>query len=123
MTIFSTLKRNKDTNIFYRRIPNDIISASISIVILAFTLIIFATIIMLLYEEKPLLDLLFETVSAFGTVGLSTGITADLHNISKIMIILIMFIGRIGPLSIGLFFIKNTVRANYTYVDGDFIVG
>lgn len=123
MTIFSTLKRNKDTNIFYRRIPNDIISASISIVILAFTLIISVTIIMLLYEEKPLLDLLFEIVSAFGTVGLSTGITADLHNISKIMIILIMFIGRIGPLSIGLFFIKNTVRGNYTYVDGDFIVG
>jgi trk system potassium uptake protein TrkH len=67
--------------------------------------------------------LLFEIVSAFGTVGLSTGITSDLHNLSKIIIIMIMFIGRIGPLAIGSFFIKNTDKGNFTYVDGDFIVG
>lgn len=123
LTISSTLKRNKGTNIFHRRIPDYIISSSLSIVILALTLIISATIIMLLYEEKPLLDLLFEIVSAFGTVGLSTGITPELHNISKIIIIFIMFIGRIGPLSIGLLFIKNTIRGNYAYADGEFIVG
>jgi trk system potassium uptake protein TrkH len=123
LTIFSTLRRNKDTNVFYRRIPEEVIKASLSIVILALTLITFGTIIMLLYEDKPLLDLLFEIVSAFGTVGLSTGITSDLHNLSKIIIIMIMFIGRIGPLAIGSFFIKNTDKGNFTYVDGDFIVG
>nr|MDK2850410.1 trk/ktr system potassium uptake protein [Candidatus Cloacimonadota bacterium] len=123
LAIFSTLRRNKATNIFHRRVPEYIISSALSIVILALTIITSATFIMLLYEDKPLLDLLFETVSAFGTVGLSMGITSQLHNLSKIVIIMVMFIGRIGPLSIGLFFIKNSVRANYTYADGDFIVG
>jgi trk system potassium uptake protein TrkH len=58
------------------------------------------TIVLSLSEQAELQDLMFEVVSAFGTVGLSTGITPDLTGIGKTMIIILMFIGRLGPLTI-----------------------
>ncbi|MFO7896343.1 MAG: potassium transporter TrkG [Candidatus Cloacimonadales bacterium] len=70
-----------------------------------------------------MIDLLFEIVSAFGTVGLSTGITASLDSISKVMIIVTMFVGRLGPLAIGSMFIGKNQTDNYSYTEGEFFVG
>jgi len=55
--------------------------------------------ILLITEDAPPLHIIFELFSAFGTVGLSAGITPNLTNIGKIIIIIIMFIGRVGPLT------------------------
>jgi trk system potassium uptake protein TrkH len=52
--------------------------------------------------DIPFLDLLFDTVSAFGTTGSSTGIVPDLSNAGKVIFILVMFIGRLGPLTLAL---------------------
>lgn len=60
------------------------------------------TFLILLVDTHPFEDLLFETTSALGTVGLSRGVTADLSHLAKIVLIALMFVGRVGPLTIGL---------------------
>ncbi len=75
-------------------------------------------------ENFPLHKILFETVSAFGTVGLSTGITPMLSTYGKIIIIILMFLGRLGPLtivtSLGR---RSTVKTNISYPEADLSIG
>ena len=68
------------------------------------------------------LELLFEVVSAFGTVGLSTGVTATLSSPGKLLIIAIMFMGRLGPLLIAMA-VSRPVRLEYAYAEEEFIIG
>lgn len=64
-------------------------------------LIFFAFFMLLLFHEGEFLDLAFETASAFGTVGLSRGVTGSFDTAGRIVIMLIMFVGRVGPLTLG----------------------
>ena len=68
------------------------------------------------------LELLFEVVSAFGTVGLSTGITVELSAMSKIVLSGVMFVGRLGPLVVGLAVSRDTV-SRYYYAEETIMVG
>ena len=76
-----------------------------------------------LSNNLPLKDILFETVSAFGTVGLSTGITAQLNSLGKIIIILLMFNGRLGPLTILATLSKKPDKSKIKYPQGDILIG
>ena len=67
--------------------------------------------------------LLFETVSAFGTVGLSTGITADLTVIGKLAIIVLMYIGRVGPLTLGLALAREGKSEKVLYPETKVFIG
>ncbi|HPB83145.1 MAG TPA: potassium transporter TrkG, partial [Spirochaetota bacterium] len=91
--------------------------------ILTLLWIIIAAYIMTITEQREFIHLLFEVTSAIGTVGLSTGITADLSITGKIIIIVSMFIGRIGPLSIGISLFKNGDEASYKYSTTDIFIG
>lgn len=75
------------------------------------------------FEPLPFKALLFEVVSAFGTVGLSTGITAQLHNAGKLLITCLMFLGRLGPLTVVLAFSGYKRKINYTYAQEKIMVG
>ena len=69
------------------------------------------------------MDLIFEEVSAFGTVGLSTGITNQLSETGKLIIILSMFIGRVGTLTLAYLVGKKVISKNYKYPNGHTMVG
>ena len=74
---------------------------------LALTLVLFDTVVISAVEslagnEDTLADVLYETVSAFATVGLTTGITPSLSTVSKLLISLTMFLGRVGPLTVSM---------------------
>lgn len=100
ISAISVFRRKDDDSAFGRRLPvNAIRNASAILMIYATLFISFACIISSI-EDLPLIQCLYETASAVGTVGLTTGITSTLSNISKIMLALLMFIGRIGGLSI-----------------------
>ena len=71
-----------------------------TVVLLAVAAVIGGTVAIMLLTPFDLDDVLFETVSAFGTVGLSTGITADLPDAGQIALVLLMFIGRLGPITL-----------------------
>lgn len=66
-------------------------------------------------ERFPSINILFETVSAFGTVGLTTGITPGLSAIGKVIIIIMMFIGRLGPLTLTMALTTTQKTNKYSY--------
>lgn len=96
----STIKGRESTVIYKRRIPRAVISRALTVVMIAITAVICMLMILTVTESAEFMDLLFEVVSAFATVGLTLGITPSLTVIGKIMIIILMFIGRLGPVTI-----------------------
>jgi trk system potassium uptake protein TrkH len=85
-----------------RAIPDPVIRKAIGVAFLSMTIVLAAFVLLLLVEDHPPLPLAFETVSAFSTTGLSTGITPSLSVPGKLLVTLMMFIGRIGPLTLAL---------------------
>jgi len=96
----SSIRGRSGVNLFKRRLPDSAIYRALTLTITAIAIIIFSTIGILIFENCSLKDALFESISAFGTVGLSTGITGTLSLPSKIILILSMFIGRIGIITL-----------------------
>ena len=95
----ATMFGDSEVIIFERTIPRSTITKAISITLVSTLLIFICLVIMLVTQPFPFLDSLFETISAFGTVGLSTGITPELNPIGKITIMTLMYLGRVGPVS------------------------
>ncbi|RMG60622.1 MAG: hypothetical protein D6713_02470 [Deltaproteobacteria bacterium] len=127
--LWCTMRGQRDTTLFRREIPPEMVARSFFIGTSAMFFIVAGTAVVLLVEKGPLISTLFECVSAFGTVGLSTGnggnlsLVANFGPIGKLMIIILMFTGRLGPLTIGSAFIyKGEVRV-YKYPEGKILVG
>ena len=74
-------------------------------------------------QGSDVLDTLFETVSAIGTVGMSTGLTGQLSPFAVYIIALLMFIGRVGSVSFSMALLEKRKRAPVTYPEGEIIVG
>ena len=93
------------------------------ITLLALSVVVVGTYLMLVFDPQvTMLQAMFEVVSAFGTVGLSTGITPGLSDASKLMSIVIMYIGRLGPLTIAtLWYFSRGERIRYA--DGNLAIG
>lgn len=99
LSIRSVLSGKGEIEIFKRSVPAATVNKAIAIFIAALMLVLVFFILLMAVEDKPYLDLMFETVSAFGTVGLSTGVTPELTLPGKLIITLLMYLGRIGPLT------------------------
>lgn len=100
LTLFSVFKRNEDTHCFGRRIAGDTIKYASTILLMYMFLFILGGILISRMEGLPILTCFFETASAIGTVGLSLGITAKLGAASRIILIMLMFLGRVGALTL-----------------------
>ncbi len=114
---------NKTPQIFKRRMPTELLYKSFTIALLAALVILISTFLLCVAQpamEFP--DLLFEAVSAFGTVGLSLGVTPLLCAFSKTVLILTMFIGRIGPLTVASIWIYRNA-SEVSYAEESFAVG
>ncbi len=125
-----TIRGKKHTAIFNRTISQDLIGKAFAVLLIFIggnLICIFALSIteaeILASQGRTILDLVFEEVSAFGTVGLSTGITADLSEAGKYIIVVSMFVGRVGTLTIAYLFGKKLLSRNYKYPSGHTMVG
>ncbi|WP_041606987.1 TrkH family potassium uptake protein [Halanaerobium praevalens] len=125
--MLATLKNmiigKEDVEVYNRRFKKKIIYEAFVITMLAAGLVILVTTILLIVEDFQFIDILFETVSAFGTVGLSTGITGQLSDISRVLITITMFAGRVGPLTLALAFGERVRKGNYHYPTEKVMVG
>ena len=122
-SIWSMLKGRNAVEMFKRDVPRDIVSKALSVIILALMLLALFGFILLLTEKGDPIPILFELVSAFGTVGLSAGITRDLTVVGKIIIIITMFIGRIGPLTLALAIGQRRESVTYEYPEEAVMIG
>ncbi len=122
LSVLAILRSRPSLVVAKREVPQAILSKAIAIFVLSLTLVVSTTLLLALIEDMPFIRLYFESVSAFGTVGLSSGITPKLSSLSKLVIILTMFIGRVGPLTIVLAVGKGT-KEYYRYPEERVIVG
>ncbi|MDD5066467.1 MAG: potassium transporter TrkG [bacterium] len=108
-TIRSILQGREKVTAFFKTIDDETVKKVLTIFILAFCLVLTATLLILIREGSRFLfiQVLFEVVSAFGTVGLSTGITSHLSDFSKLILVLVMFTGRVGPLTFAISIIRK----------------
>jgi trk system potassium uptake protein TrkH len=128
-TIFTLFRRgygvatNQQCYAFKRKIPAEIISKAFILTLFASTVVFISTFLLCVFEpEYSFMQVLFEVVSAFGTVGLSTGITPDLGLASKLVIIATMFIGRLGPLTMFTIWAVK-VSSNISYSEESITIG
>ncbi len=102
LSAISTVKGKKDGEMFKRRIDEDVVRQALAILIIYLFAVFAGTGIICAIQGFGLTEALFETISATATVGLSMGITPELNSISKLVIIVLMFGGRLGGLTLGM---------------------
>lgn len=126
-TIISTLKGRDDTVILGKRIEKSVVYRSFSITVLSVIVILISSIIISLLEvghDLKSIDVVYETVSALSTTGLSVGITPLLSKFSKFILIILMFMGRVGPISLILSIMSNKIsHKNSMLPEGKVIIG
>jgi Trk-type K+ transport system membrane component len=113
--IVMTVKGYSRMEFFNRSVSNSIIFSAMSAILLATATIGVSTILLTITESHSFLDLLFEEISAFATVGLSRGITSELSSWGKSIIIFSMFMGRVGILTFVASFAGRVDTRNYRY--------
>ena len=124
-TLWAVLANNEDINIFKRRIPKSLVLRSLSIAVSA-TIFIFIIFFLLTITERgaDVMKIGFETVSAFGTVGLSAGFTGELSPIGRILITIMMLVGRVGPLTMAFALsIHSKDKSKIRYAEEKIMIG
>ena len=105
--VVSNIRQTYGVEIFGRRLEDESIRQSACILTINLSLMLCATIAIMAAQNLPMSDIFFETCSAIGTSGMSTGVTRSLNSFSRIIIILLMYCGRIGSLSFALAFTRS----------------
>jgi trk system potassium uptake protein TrkH len=98
--LWSVVRGDAEANAFRRRIPDSVVRQAIASVLLAIGAVVGATLLLLAFTDFTLTPTLFEATSAFGTVGLSLGITGELPLLGKLVLMALMVMGRIGPVTV-----------------------
>jgi trk system potassium uptake protein TrkH len=115
-SVVSTIRHREDIEIASHRISFKLVAKAMTILTVSLAIVFMGTLLLILSEkELPLTALMFEAVSAFGTVGLSMGITPLLNDTSKAILILLMFLGKIGVLSLGYAVALNSIPRKPLY--------
>jgi trk system potassium uptake protein len=123
-SVWSISRGRGELTVFGRRIALDTVIKSAVISVLSMLIIgAMITLLTLSDPDKDSLKLAFEAVSAFGTVGLSTGITGAMSELGKIILILLMYLGRIGPLTFTLALIEGTPDKKVRYPVEEVVIG
>ena len=130
IAVLSVTRGSRETHVYERRIPFETLQKALAVFIISFTAIIVITMLLTFTErampiEKSFLDMLFEVVSAMGTVGVTTGLTPYLSTAGRVLIIFAMFIGRLGPITIVIALTRkqNQNSDSIHYPDDRVIVG
>lgn len=123
-TLASTIKGDSETNLFRRRIDQKTVVRSFLVFFVGFTIIVACVFLIRITNVNfTLEEVFFEAVSAFGTVGLSLGITPYINTAGKIILTLAMFAGRVGALTILLAIGKERMQASIRYPEGKILIG
>jgi trk system potassium uptake protein TrkH len=132
LLMWARLRGNEEVNVFKRTIPREVVSRTMAIIFASGFSVSLVTSALLFFSSEDLgplesrrhfVEYLFETVSAFGTVGLSMGVTPDLNGAQKVAVILMMFAGRVGPLTLAFSFSRKALTRSLTYAEEGVMVG
>jgi trk system potassium uptake protein TrkH len=129
-SIWATVRGHRDTTMFRRRLASEIISRAFALSLIAFLALNVVAGILLIAEGRDLLATLYETTSAFGTVGLSMGFPGSVLSLSgffsaggKLLIMFMMFMGRVGPLTLAVALAGASTQSRMRYPEGKVLIG
>ncbi|MBN2879506.1 MAG: Trk family potassium uptake protein [Clostridia bacterium] len=131
LMIITVIKGNKEITLYDRRVSRTTAYKALAISMIAFAIVIIFTMVLSIAEQgnasglASFENILYEATSAFATVGLSSGITPSISPVSKVFMIITMFIGRVGPLTLTLAFANRARNTNikYSFPEGKIMVG
>lgn len=123
MFAWGTIRNTQSADIYGRRLEDEVLRKAVSIVLINFCLATVATMIIFATQDFKFEEVLFEALSAIGTVGMTTGITRDLEPLSKILITMLMYFGRVGSLSFAIAFGQKKVVAPIKQPTEKIVVG
>ena len=121
--IWSEIRGEDDVVVGQRRIPRDALRQAFTVVLLAVGVVALATMGLLVVSDFPFDKVVFEAVSAFGTVGLSTGITASLPGIGQLILMGLMYVGRVGTVTTATALALSTRHRHYRFPEERPIIG
>lgn len=125
LTAFSLMRGSDSVSLYERRLPRHTVLKALVIIVIAFIIIVAGILLLLIFENFDFMAIAFEVVSAFGTVGMTVGITPHLSTVSKCVLVCIMYAGRIGVLSTALAILAkgNSGGSQIKYPEGKIMVG
>jgi trk system potassium uptake protein TrkH len=123
LDVWATLRGRHRVEAFHRTIPNAVVRRSMVVVVVMLALVGAAALTLCATEHVSLRVATFESVSAAGTVGLSTGLTPRLTMVGRVVIMVVMFAGRLGPLTVLIALAGQTQTATYQYPDESVTIG
>ncbi|QWC86873.1 TrkH family potassium uptake protein [Nocardioidaceae bacterium] len=123
VAVITEVRGERDVTVFRRRVDDGTVRQAFTLFALASTVTIAASMLLMVFEEVRALPLMFEAVSAFGTVGLSTGVTGGLDVRGELLLVVLMLLGRIGPITAITALALRQTRRHYRYPEGRPIIG
>lgn len=124
LTLYSVLRSRPDVVVFGRRIGHSTILHAMSLLVLWLILTVAGAVLISFFDSQPILNAFYETASAYSTVGLTVGVTENSSVFTKALLIIYMFFGRVGIMTISVTFMQRSGKAkDIKYPEGTFIVG
>ncbi len=121
--VWTVIRGQEHTHIFHKKIGDGVVNRAIVVFLASLSFVMLAIFLLTLSEQQSFVDIVFEVVSAFGTVGLSRGITPELTPFGKAVIIVAMFLGRLGVLTISVALAGPVKPAHFDYPRENIMVG
>ena len=117
LALVSILRGRNRVEVAGRTIPQELVNRALAIVWLGIAIVMIVTMLLTIFEDgkSSVLNYMFEATSAFATVGVSTGITPNLEAESRVVLIIAMFVGRVGPLTVLMALAGRQRDARYDY--------
>jgi trk system potassium uptake protein len=127
LILLAQLRGHDEVTAFGRRIPGSLIAKTVTVMTLSTLLVVGTTLALMISDSVSFLTALFEVTSAFGTVGLSLGpgygLATELSGFGKMLLALVMFAGRVGPITVILALSERNKPRRYTYPEEDIAIG
>lgn len=123
-TVISVLKGREDTEAFGRRFSKETVYKAFTITFIGIIIVVCVTMILtIVQKDSSFINLFYEAASALGTAGLTTGVTQKLTTIGKIVIMITMYFGRVGPLTVFVAILNRKKKSAYKYAEGKILIG
>jgi Trk-type K+ transport system membrane component len=123
LMMWTEIRGDREVNVFERRIAESAQRQALAVTLIALVAVAACTLVLVAASDASVSQSIFESASAFGTVGLSTGITAGLPPAAKIALIVLMYLGRVGPHALGTALVLRERQPRYRYAEGRPIIG
>lgn len=123
LSMLAAVQGTDEVRAFHRKISDNYVRRAVAVIVVFFVALMAITMALTITEDGSLVDIIFEAVSAMATVGLTRGLTGSLTLAGKLIIILAMYLGRLGPITMALAFNAKKYEGKKTYAEGKVIIG